>query len=212
MADQSPAADTAPPTAITHAVQALREGGVVAIPTDTVYGLAASLDHPLAIERIFEIKGRDDTKALPVLVSSVDILPVLARTISGVARLLADAFWPGALTIVVEATERVPEVVRRGGTTVGLRMPDNGIALAIIEGAGGALAVTSANRSRETEARSAEDVRRIFRTAIDVVVDGGASPLSVPSTVVDASGERVRVLRAGAVSAEQLRQVAGDVE
>lgn len=212
MANRSPAADTASPDAIIRAVQALREGGVVAIPTDTVYGLAASLDHPQAIERIFEIKGRDDTKALPVLVSSVDILPVLARTMSGAAQRLADAFWPGALTIVVEATERVPAAVRRGGATVGLRMPDDGIALAIIEGAGGALAVTSANRSGETEARSADDVRRILSTAIDVVVDGGASPLSVPSTVVDASRERLRVLRAGAISVEQLRQVTGDVE
>ena len=211
MADRSPAADTASAAAITRAVQALREGGVVAIPTDTVYGLAASLDHPLAVERIFEIKGRDDTKALPVLVSSVDILPVLARTMSGAAQRLADAFWPGALTIVVEATERVPAAVRRGGTTVGLRMPDNGIALAIIEGVGGALAVTSANRSGETEAHSADDVRRTLSTAVDVVVDGGTSPLSVPSTVVDASRERLRVLRAGAISAEQLRQVAGDV-
>ena len=212
MVERLPKAGHSSPDEIARAVQVLREGGVIAIPTDTVYGLAAALDHPQAIVRIFEIKGRDETKALPVLVSSTDMLSRLTRTMSDVARRLADAFWPGALTLVVKATDNVPEVVRRGGPTVGLRMPDNSIAQAIIAGAGGALAVTSANRSGQPEARSAEDVRGILGSEVDTVVDGGPSPLAFPSTVIDVSGERVRILRTGAISVERLRQVVGDVE
>lgn len=195
---------------IERAVAILHAGGVVAIPTDTVYGLAASLDHPAAIERIFTIKGRAETKALPVLVSSSEVVPRLARAVTDPAQRLVRAFWPGALTIVVDATQDVPDVVLRGGTTVGLRMPDNADALAIIAGAGGALAVTSANHSGEIEARSASEVVQALGPDIDFVVDGGASKGTVPSTVVDATRTRLRVLRHGAIDIERLMEVVNE--
>lgn len=184
---------------IQRAVEILNRGGVVAIPTDTVYGLAASLDHPLAVERIFSIKGRSGTKAIPVLISDLDTFDRLADGVSPVARTLAERHWPGALTIVVDASDEVPESVRRDGSTVGVRMPNSADALAIIASAGGALAVTSANRSGGAEARSADEVRLKLGNRVDFVVDGGPTRLAPPSTVVDATGDDVRVLRSGAI-------------
>ncbi len=189
---------------INRAVALLRRGGVVAIPTDTVYGLAASLDHPLAVERLFSIKGRSGTKAIPVLISDIDAFARMARTLTPAARRLAALYWPGALTIVVSASDAVPESVRRDGSTVGLRMPASADALAIIAAAGGALAVTSANRSGGTEARSADEVRIKLGNRVDFVVDGGATDETSPSTVVDAASEHVRVLRQGAIESWRL--------
>ena len=184
---------------IARAVDLLRRGGVVAIPTDTVYGLAASLDHPLAIDRMFSIKGRSGTKAIPILISDVGEFERLSEDLPSAALRLAERYWPGALTIVVEASEGVPEAVRRDGSTVGIRMPNNPDALEIIAAAGGALAVTSANRSGGAEARSADEVRVKLGNRVDFVVDGGPTVASAPSTVVDVTGESVRVLRSGAV-------------
>lgn len=186
------------------AVRCLRMGGVIVIPTDTVYGLAASLDHPAAIERIFTIKGRAADKALPVLVSRVELLDRFGRDVSRTARALARRFWPGPLTIVVHASDVVPSVVLRGGTTLGLRMPDDALALEIIEAAGGALAVTSANRSGEPECRSAEEVRQRLGADVDAIVDGGPSPQDRPSSVVDATGSDLRILRHGALDPETI--------
>lgn len=195
-----------------QAASVLRTGGVVAIPTDTVYGIAASLDHPDAIERLFEIKGREQTKAIPVLVSSPDVSPRLTTVMSVSARRLTEVFWPGALTIVVTASPEVPLAVLRGGTTVGLRMPDNADALAIIAGSGGAIAVTSANRSGETEAQTAAEVVAALGTSIDFVFDGGEPGLAVPSTVVDVTTAPIRVLRRGAINVGRIMTIVGEVE
>jgi L-threonylcarbamoyladenylate synthase len=189
---------------IARAVDLLRRGGVVAIPTDTVYGLAASLEHPLAIERLFSIKGRSGTKAIPILISDLGAFERLTAGVTDAARRLADNYWPGGLTIVVTASNAVPEAVRREGPTVGLRMPNSADALAIIAGAGGALAVTSANRSGGAEARSADEVRIKLGNRVDIVVDGGPTRISPPSTVVDTTGEEIRVLRPGTVESWRL--------
>jgi L-threonylcarbamoyladenylate synthase len=188
-----------PDDVIARAVEVLRQGGVIAMPTDTVYGLAAALDHPEAIERIFSVKGRSGTKAVPVLVSSLAAFERLARRPGRLALRLAERLWPGALTIVVEASDAVPAAVRRDGMTVGVRMPASADALELIERAGGALAVTSANRSGDREARSADEVREWLGSRLDLIVDGGQSPDPRPSTVIDACREPVRILRIGAV-------------
>lgn len=192
---------------VARAVAVVRGGGVIAIPTDTVYGLAASMASPQAIERIFSIKGRAGTKAIPVLVGGQDELLRYGAAVSDTAKRLAAAFWPGALTIVIQASDAVPDAILRGGSTVGLRMPDRTDTLAIIAGAGGALAVTSANRSGDREARSADDVRAKLGGRVDFVVDGGESPLSMPSTVVDVTGNAVRILRQGSISRSALASV-----
>ncbi|HUG15157.1 MAG TPA: L-threonylcarbamoyladenylate synthase [Thermomicrobiales bacterium] len=184
---------------VRRAVRVLREGGVVAIPTDTVYGLAASLEHPAAIERLFSIKGRSGTKAIPVLVSDQNALDRLADEHNRVASLLAKSCWPGGLTIVVTANADIPDAVLRGGRTVGVRMPDHAIALAIIEQAGGALAVTSANRSGDTEATTSSEVGFKLGDRVDFIVDAGRTSGGVPSTVVDATRMPPVILREGTV-------------
>jgi L-threonylcarbamoyladenylate synthase len=172
---------------------------VIAIPTDTVYGIAASLEHPAAVERLFDVKGRSGTKAIPILVSSREALERLSVAAPQSAMQLVDRFWPGALTIVVTADENIPDAVLRGGRTVAVRMPACGDALEIISGAGGALAVTSANRSGDSEARSADEVRFKLGGRIDYVVDGGPSPETRPSTVVDVTHDPPRILRSGVI-------------
>ena len=198
---------------IERAVAVLRAGGVVAIPTDTVYGLAASLERPDALARIYAIKGRSGDKALPILISDSDQVARLATSASPAALALARAFWPGALTIVVAASDAVPDAVTRGVPTVGLRMPAHDVALAVIRAAGGALAVTSANRSGGPEARTAEEVVERLGSRVVFVVDGGRSGDAAASTVVDATGSEIRVLRQGAISERQIREAlaaAGD--
>jgi L-threonylcarbamoyladenylate synthase len=192
---------------IAGALAALANGKVIAIPTDTVYGLAAALDQPRAIEAIYTAKGRDAGKALPVLIDGPRRIARFACGNLNIATRLADAFWPGALTIVLPATGEVPEEVNRGAGTVGLRMPDNAIALAIIAGAGGALAVTSANLSGRSEARSASEVRQSLGGQVSVVVDGGPATGAIPSTVVDLTGRELQILRQGAITRQDLEKV-----
>lgn len=189
---------------ITEAVALLRSGGVIALPTDTVYGIAASLDHPTAIERLFEIKGRELTKAIPLLVSNSLTLDELAEAPDERVQRLVRWLWPGALTVVVRASSRVPNGIRRGLPTVGVRMPNHASMLEVIERAGGVLAVTSANVSGEREALSAAQVRERLGDLIDGVVDGGPSPGNQPSTVVDFTADCVRILREGALSSDAI--------
>lgn len=197
-------------SAIQQAVEALGAGAVVAIPTDTVYGLAASLDHPVAMEAIYAIKGRDAGKALPLLVDGYERIKTYALDIPDSAAVLARAFWPGALTLVVRASMVVPYAVHRGAATVGLRMPDNAAALAVIAGCGGGLAVTSANLSGRSEAKSAAEVRRTLGDDVGFILDGGPAEGGIPSTVVDLTGPELRILRQGAITRDDLdRALAG---
>jgi L-threonylcarbamoyladenylate synthase len=189
----------------------LTSGGVIAIPTDTVYGLAASLSFPDAVERIYRIKGRSLDKALPILVNSPELLDYFGHNVSATARRLAAEFWPGPLTIVVEASKNVPPVVTRGLSTVGLRMPANALTLRIIAAAGGAIAVTSANLSGDPEARSAEEASARLGRLVDGVIDGGPAPADAPSTVIDTTEECVRILRVGALDPILVQRCLGDV-
>ncbi|MDF3015875.1 MAG: Sua5/YciO/YrdC/YwlC family protein, partial [Thermomicrobiales bacterium] len=147
---------------VARAARALRAGQVIAIPTDTVYGLAAAVDRPEAIERFYAIKGRPEEKAIPVLISNPENLARLSPHFSAMAARLARSFWPGALTLVLPALpdlpRRVTDVTGDGLKTVAIRMPDNALARAIIAAAGGALAVTSANRSGAAPAVEAREV------------------------------------------------------
>lgn len=195
--------DPSAPGTIESVVAALHGGSVVVIPTDTVYGVAAALDHSPALDRIFEIKGRATAKPLPVLISSSDHL----RDVSVAAdeRLLdfAARFWPGALTIVLPARPSLPvQVVGRdaaGEPTVGVRIPAHSLAVEIIERCGGALAVTSANRSEKPPARTGVEAAVGIGPAVDLVVDGGLAAGGVASSVVAFDGSRLRVLREGGI-------------
>jgi len=183
-------------------------GQVIAIPTDTVYGLAAAIDQPDAIDRLYAIKGRPDEKAIPVLISDPEHVLTLTSCLSATAAHLARTFWPGPLTLVLpgrqDLPQRVTDVTVDGQRTVALRVPDNLLARAIIAAAGGALAVTSANRSGEAPAVEAREVERLDPSQPLLVVDGGRAVGGVPSTIVRATGEKPEILREGAISASAI--------
>jgi L-threonylcarbamoyladenylate synthase len=187
-------------TDVDEAVRLLGDGEVVAVPTDTVYGIAAALAHPSAVATLFDLKRRPVTVALPVLVDSVEQIERLGVIWTGAARSLASAFWPGALTIVVDVPEQLALRVGSATGTVGFRIPDNAD-LRNILARSGALAVTSANQHGEAPCESAVQVQHSFSESLRLcgVVDGGVRAATV-STVVQVFGDSWRVVREGAVS------------
>lgn len=190
------------PDAIEQAIERLRSGGIVAIPTDTVYGLACLPTHSGALGALADLKGRERDQPIAALIDSVaDIIRFLAVP-DALDRYVS--FWPGALTVVVRARPDglLPPVVTAEGT-VGVRKPDDRIARAVIRACGGVLAVTSANRHGQPPCTSAEAVAAEFGPAL-VVLDGGERDGSVASTVVDASGDAPRILREGPITAADL--------
>ncbi|MFM9108420.1 MAG: L-threonylcarbamoyladenylate synthase [Chloroflexota bacterium] len=202
--------DPSAPRSIDWTAERIREGGVVSFPTDTVYALAASLAFPDALERIYDLKGRDEAKPLPVLLSAPARLRDVAAGVDDRLLDLADRFWPGPLTIVLPARDGLPAAATgrdaAGGRTVAVRVPDHFLAIEVIERAGGAVGSTSANRSGDPPARSAAEVLAQLPAGFDILLDGGVAPGGVPSTVVEAGPDGVRVLREGAIARETLEQ------
>lgn len=194
----------AAPRAVEWTAAQLVAGGVVALPTDTVYGIAAALANQDALHRLFAIKGRPADRTIPVLVSSTDALARLALDLGDRAVLLLDRYWPGPLTVVIPARHGMPAAVMGPGGTVGVRLPNHPLAIEVIEKAGGAIACTSANRHGAAPARSAAEVAETLGPELDLILDGGGTPGGVPSTVVALDGDDLRVLRDGAIPWEHL--------
>ncbi len=192
---------------IDSAVGILREGGVSAVPTDTLYGLAASAFNVDAVERIFKIKGRQGDMAIPLLLAGPDELLHCAVDLPGYAWDLIEKFWPGALTLVLKRSDRVPDIVTAGRETVALRVPDHPVPRAIARGLGGPITGTSANRSGKSGMATAEEVRREFGDEIDLVIESETPLEGVASTVLDLTASVPTILRAGAVDVESIRAV-----
>lgn len=192
--------------ALEQAAALLHAGGLVAFPTDTVYGLGAALFNVQAIEQLYIVKGRDAAKAIAVLVGDESALGQVAGVLSGVAARLARRFWPGPLTLVVAAHPSLPASLSPL-PTVGVRMPDHPVALALLRHTG-PLAVTSANLSGEPSATTAEEVYAQLKGRIPFILDGGQTPGGRPSTVVDCTGRELVILRQGPISLQLLLEVA----
>jgi len=202
--------DSSTQAAVAQGVAVLRRGGLVAFPTDTVYGLGASIDLPAAVARVYAAKSRPREMALPVLVSETADIERLSERLSPAARCLIEAFLPGALTIVVPASAAVPAHVTAGRGTVALRIPDHPVPRALIRGLGAPIIGTSANRSGRPSPLTADEVRTQLGDRIDLVIDGGRCP-GVESTIVDVTGEIPVVLRAGAISSADIERACGRV-
>jgi L-threonylcarbamoyladenylate synthase len=190
-----------------RAAEVLREGGIVALPTDTVYGIGCELNAPRGIERLFEAKGRPPDRAIILLIAAEEQAADIG--VMGPAALaLADAFWPGGLSIVVPQRDDVamPEVLTGGAPTIGLRVPDHPCPRALAA-AIGPLPVTSANLSGMPEEATAEAIAEQLGESIDLILDGGPAHGGPPSTVVDCSGERARVLRPGSIDSDAVSRV-----
>jgi L-threonylcarbamoyladenylate synthase len=194
---------------VARAVDVLRAGGVVALPTETVYGLAADVQNPGAIARIYAIKGRPADHPLIVHVHDVGALDGYVAAVTPQLRALAERFWPGPLTVIVARGPRTPRFVTGGQDTVAVRIPAHPLAHEILRAFGGALAAPSANRFGRISPTSAEHVRADLGSDVDLVVDGGPARIGVESTIVDLTGAVPAVLRAGAITPSQLGAALG---
>ncbi|GAB3621088.1 L-threonylcarbamoyladenylate synthase [Glutamicibacter endophyticus] len=192
---------------------ALAEKRCIVLPTDTVYGIGADAFSPQAVAMLLAAKGRSRTMPPPVLISQSATMDGLARDIPDAARALADKFWPGALTLILHAQPSLTWDLGETKGTVALRVPDDAVALELLRHTG-PLAVSSANRSGQPAATTVDEAREQLGDSVDVYLDGGARglhPDAAPSSIVDATGERLRLVRAGALSIEQLREVVPDL-
>lgn len=193
------------------AVQCLREGKLVAFPTETVYGLGGNAFDATASARIYAAKGRPSDNPLIVHIAETEALTELAAEVPEAAYRLAEAFWPGPLTMILKKSDKVPKTTTGGLDTVAIRMPEDKIAAALIRCSGIYVAAPSANASGRPSTTKAEHVIEDLDGKIDVIIDGGASAIGLESTIVDLTGEVPLILRPGYISAEQLAKVLGEV-
>lgn len=198
--------------ALADATQVLRQGGLVAFPTETVYGLGAHALDPEAVGRIYQAKGRPAYNPLIVHVATVEAARALSSAWPAEADRLTERFWPGPLTLVVPKAPEIPDAVSAGLGTVGVRIPAHPVAHGLLQAAGIPVAAPSANRSMHISPTTAEHVRRSLGDAVDVIVDGGPCPVGIESTVLSLAGEVPTILRPGSVPADALREVLGRVE
>jgi len=200
-----------PPTAeaLRHAVEVLRRGGLLGLPTETVYGLAADAENELAVRRIFAVKGRPSTHPLIVHLGSTEAVSEWVSHVPEEAHALAAAFWPGPLTLVLPRSTRASDAVTGGQGTVAVRVPAHPVALAVLRAYGGGLAAPSANRFGRVSPTRAAHVLQDLGADVDLVLDGGPSQVGVESTIVDLSGTAPALLRPGGVAREAVETVLG---
>ena len=189
---------------IKSAVEKLLYGGVVGVPTDTLYGLAANLFDETALKRIYEIKGRPQKLALPILISNINQLQMVAGKVSEASIKLAHQFWPGPLTLVLPKGDSIPYIATGGLDTIAVRIPNHRVPLAIVDELGLPITGTSANLSGQPDLMTIEAVETKLGNQLDGVLKCGPSPLGIPSTVVDVSKNEVTILREGAITADQI--------
>jgi tRNA threonylcarbamoyl adenosine modification protein (Sua5/YciO/YrdC/YwlC family) len=199
------------PVGIEQATDAVRRGELVVLPTDTVYGIGTDAFSPDAVGDLLAAKGRGRDMPVPVLVGSPRTLDGIATRLGTAARALVEAFWPGGLTLVARAQPSLQWDLGDTGGTVAVRMPLHPVAIELLQ-ATGPMAVSSANTTGRPPATTADEAVEMLGDAVSVYLDGGPSGEPVPSTIVDVTGDVPRVLRAGALDVELLREVAGDLE
>jgi len=188
---------------IKAAADCLKSGGIIAIPTDTVYGIGADPFNPDAVQKLYTLKGRPEEKPIPLVLGTVEDVEKVAQNLPRFFFHLTDKFWPGGLTIIVESKNLLPQLTA-GGTTVGLRIPNQPLLLEILQEFGGPLAITSANLSGQPAATSPREFGQELSSKIDFIVDGGQTPGPIPSTVYDISVLPPQVRREGVISSETL--------
>ena len=192
------------PKDLEQAVHHLRNGGVVAIPTDTLYALAADVFNTAALDRIFAIKGRSDDLALPVLVSGWDQLEMVAENTPPKTRALAARFWPGALTLVLQKANGLPDRLTAGRPTVAVRMPGHPVPIELINRLGSPITGTSANISGGADLLTLDELSSQLGERVDLIVEKGPTPKGTASTIVDITSGKPRLLREGAISFQQV--------
>jgi L-threonylcarbamoyladenylate synthase len=192
---------------VEQAISILKQGGIVAFPTDTVYGLGACISIAQAVERVYQVKGRPRSMALPLLLADKSQIAQVAYPVPPIAWLLADKFLPGALTMVLPKAKSVPDIITGGGATVAVRIPAHPVPIALARGLGAPIVGTSANLSGKPSSLTAEEVYAQLGDKVDLIIDGGRCRSGKESTIVDLTGQTPVVLREGAISKEELKQI-----
>jgi L-threonylcarbamoyladenylate synthase len=196
---------------ITAAIAAAKRGDLVVLPTDTVYGLGTDAFSQKGPQKLLAAKGRDRNMPIPVLVGHVKALDGLAQRVDGVTKALAEAFWPGALTIVVKAQPTLRWDLGETNQTVALRMPLNPIAIELLN-AVGPMAVSSANKTGQPAATNVEEAIAQLGEDVTIYLDGGQTPGNIASTIVDVSSGEIKLLRQGAIPLEEIRLIVPNIE
>ncbi len=196
---------------VAHAAQLIRDGRLVAFPTETVYGLGANALDPAAVERIYEAKGRPHSSPIICHISDLAMVHQLVAAWPEAAQKLVEKFWPGPLTLVLPKTSAVPDLVTAGLPTVGIRMPAHPVALALLRAAGVPIAAPSANRFTQVSPTAAEHVRRSLGNRVDYILDGGPCTVGIESTVLSLAEPTPVLLRPGGISREQIEAVIGPI-
>ena len=191
------------------AIEALKHGRVIVFPTETLYGLGADALNEAAVEKIFELKGRDPRNPIPVLVANQEMLNTLVAKVPTTAQKLIDRYWPGPLTLVLPGRKHIPKALCNSAGGVGVRISSQPIATFLVKGLGRPLTATSANPSGKEPARTVEEAKRYFAGEVEVFVDGGPLISERGSTVIEAFGDTIRIIREGEMSAVELRQFLG---
>jgi tRNA threonylcarbamoyl adenosine modification protein (Sua5/YciO/YrdC/YwlC family) len=196
---------------ITAAIAAAKRGDLVALPTDTVYGLGTDAFSQKGPQKLMAAKGRERNMPIPVLVGHVKALDGLAQRVDGVTKALAEAFWPGALTIVVKAQPTLRWDLGETNQTVALRMPLNPIAIELLN-AVGPMAVSSANKTGQLAATNVDEAIAQLGEEVTIYLDGGQTPGNIASTIVDVSSSEIKLLRQGAIPLEEIRLIVPNIE
>ncbi len=191
---------------VKRAISILKNGGLVAFPTDTVYGLGGDVFNVTAVERIYSVKRRARNLPLPVLLADQEQVADIVSSVPDMARFLMDRFWPGGLTLVMSKRPSLPNIVTGGGDTVAVRMPKHDVPLRLIRGLGSPIIGTSANISDRPSPVTAEEVEQQLGNQVDLIIDMGKSPGGLESTVVEVVGEAPKILRDGIIPAEEIRK------
>ena len=194
---------------LNQALLALRSGGVIVLPTDTLYGLGASVFDEVALGKVFAIKGRPAGMALPVLVNGWEMAQRVSGEVSAAAQRLTELFWPGPLTLVVPSGPNLSDLVTGGGDTVGLRSPDHWVPQELIGRLGSPITGTSANRSGGPDLKSVTAVWELLGGEVDYIVQSGQEPQGTASTVVEIIENRPRLIREGAIPFKEILRAAG---
>jgi L-threonylcarbamoyladenylate synthase len=186
------------------AVDILKVGGIIAYPTETFYGLGVKFDMEDSLKRLYKIKQRPLKKAMPLIIGNRDVLSVIAALMDNTAIPLTERFWPGPLTVIFPAKENLSEFITAKTRKVAVRIPGNSFALRLAEYAGFPITATSANPSGTGPAQDMETIRRYFDDELDLIIDDGPTPGGLPSTIVDMEGDKIKILREGAIEKELL--------
>ncbi len=195
----------ADPRSQERALEIIQDGGLIAFPTDTVYGIGVSAFNEGAIDKIYQVKGRSKLKAIPILISEAKLLGQVTSSINPTISQIVKYFWPGALTLILQIHPELPGNLS-SGNTIGVRVPDHDLVRELLRMTG-PLAATSANLSGEASALTAEEVQMQLGKRIDLILDAGKVPGGIASTVLDCSGDEFRILREGPISWEELELV-----